>query len=470
MVETVVEKSPIVSAQQRVAEALASAGRAAWDFDRRTGEFLATDGLKLLYGGDPEAPFGLDQFHAATHPDDRPLWKELLEDGFLPPSEHVQYRILGIGGGLRWLESKIGVGPGAASYTGIVKDITQERRTANALAASEERLRFAIEAGRMAVWEVDMATGKLTNSPELNLLLGLPIDATPSLQDARKLYAPGEIERLEREGVTYEKVLERTHPGVQRVRSDWGVPSSDRTQIQTEFALITPDGTRKQLLLRAQHAPSLDGLGQRVTGVLVDITDRKLSEDRMALVARELQHRVKNLLAVVSTIAVQTFRQGVDTALAREAFAGRVKALDVALDSVLRTTTSTVTLREIVEQIVAPYRMHHPERFLVDGPLVMLAGRRTTAIGMAIHELCTNALKYGALSVENGNVTVKWEVNDETLRLVWSESGGPIVIPPTSTGFGTKLLRSLMHDGKTEVTYDESGVRCKIELPLDSVP
>lgn len=455
------------TSQQRLAEVLHSPGRAAWDFDRSSREFIVTSGLKRLYGYDPDAHFGLEQFLASAHPDDRPLWNDLFEGKEAPPAEHVHYRILLPQDDLRWLDSEVRMGPGATSYTGVVRDITDERRTANALAASEERLRFAIEAGRMAVWEVDMATGRLTNSPELNLLLGLPIDASPTLQDVRRLYAPGEIERLEREGATYERVLALTQPGKGRVRRDWGIPASDRTQIQAEFAVITPNGHRKQLLLRAQHAPSVDGFGQRLTGVLVDITDRKLAEDRMALVANELQHRVKNLLAVVHSIAVQTFRPGVNAAIAKETFSGRIKALDVALDAVLRTGTSTASLQNVIEQIMAPYRTDDPTRITLTGPPVTLAGRRTTAVGMAIHELGTNALKYGALSSDCGKVSITWGIDSGRLRLVWVESGGPIVVPPDTTGFGTKLLRSLMSDGRTDVTYDARGVRCEIDVPLD---
>jgi two-component sensor histidine kinase len=442
------------------------AGRPAWSFDRQTGSFLATNGLAVLYGYPSHQNLGLDAFLAAAHVDDRPLWAELFNGTVAPPTEQFYFRILRPDGDLRWMVSHIGTdGPGRLS--GDVADVTTEREAADALALSEERFRFAIEAGRMAIWEVDMRSGRLTNSRELNLLLGLPVDAMPTLAEVRKLYAPGELERLADEGVTYERILDRVQPGRQNVRRDWGIPATDRTQVQAEFALVTPSGERKQLLLRAQRVPSVDGFGQRLTGVLVDITDRKLAEDRMALVAREMQHRIKNLIAVMSSIALQTFRPGSDTATAREAFSGRVRALDVALDSVLKPSAESGSLREIIAQIVAPYRVASAERFTLDGPEVHLSGRRATAVGMAIHELSTNALKYGALSTETGVVAITWQVVDGRVQIDWTETGGPPVHPPTAIGFGTRLLRSLLHDGEVTLTHLPTGVHCHFDFPLD---
>src|SRR6185295_4936291 len=144
------------------------------------------------------------------------------------------------------------------------------------------------------VWEVDLETGTVTNSPALNLLFGFPKDATPSFDELRSRYAPGEVDRLAREGATLEEVRQRYAKGELRPRhEERSSGADDRTQVQAELSIIVPSGERKNLLYRAQYAYSLEGR-PRITGLLVDITDRKIAEERLAVVARELQHRVKN--------------------------------------------------------------------------------------------------------------------------------------------------------------------------------
>jgi two-component sensor histidine kinase len=371
---------------------------------------------------------------------------------------------------IRWISSCVEIVANSdgdhLAYTGVIEDVTTEHLAAIALRESEERLRLAMEAGKMAVWEVDLAEGSITQSPELNMLYGLPPDAKPTFEDIRKLYAPGELERLATEGVTLEEVRKRSARGVYTPRPE-GAPLADRTQIQAEVSIITPGGVRKRLLLRAQYKLNAKGHPQ-VTGVKVDITERRHFEERLALLARELQHRVKNSLAVAQSLALQSFRGKTDFATAAESFSARMRALAMAADMVLETETPGARMLGLVEKITSPYRANDRDPFVFDGEDFQLPARSTTAISLALHELCTNAAKYGALSVEDGRVSILWTRDGEQIHMRWKETGGPATDPPSRKGFGTRLLESIAREvrGTISIAFESDGVACQITFPL----
>lgn len=474
------ENGQPTAAGRRLERAAAAAALAVWDLDLTTGVFTTTSRFNDLLGRPRAAPQSFAALVEATLPADR-FWVDDLKAAqgaaaVIGLTRTYRFRIRAGGGETRWLMMKVDVGygrtdgvPAPTSYTGVLEDITGERATALALAESEERLKLAIEAGQMAVWEVELESGALTNSPELNLLLGFPRDAVITLEDVRGLYLPGELDRIEREGVRWEAVKARAARGESpSPKASQGVPEAGRMQIQAEVAILTPAGERKDLLLRAQHAPSLRGKGERVTGLMIDITERKRSEERLAVVARELQHRVKNSLAVVQTLAVQSFRGRSDGEQATQAFLGRLRALAVATGMILDGGTGDAGLSQVVEAITRPYRMGPDDPFVIAGPQAMLTGKAATAIGMALHELCTNAVKYGALSAPAGRVCLDWRIGDGRLVLDWIEEGGPAVVVPVRRGFGSKLLDTVLgeHGGGVEMNYEPFGLKCRLTLAV----
>lgn len=467
--------------ERRLARAAAATRPAIWDLDLATGEFTATPPLYDLLDKAADTPLDLAALAEATHPADRAWRDELAQPqhdiAIIGSTRIFRFRIVRADGGIRWVLMKVDIAYARsegqlapASYTGVVEDITEIYEIANALAESEERLKLAIEAGRMAVWEVDLETGALTPSSELNLLLGFPHDAVITLDQVRALYSPGEMERVAREGVIWETIKQRAaHGQSPAVRARGGAPEADRMQIQADIAITTPQGERKHLLLRAQHAPSLRGRGERVTGLLIDITERKTSEERLAVVARELQHRVKNSFAVVQTLAVQSFRNAASSEAGTQAFLGRLRALAVASDMILESDAAEAVLRNVVEAVIRPYRMDGVDPFQIDGDFVELKGRTTTAIGMALHELCTNAVKYGALSMPGGRVKLSWRLAGSDLVIDWAEEGGPAVLVPVRRGFGSRLLETVLageSHGEVKTSYEPFGLRCRISLSL----
>ena len=214
--------------------------------------------------------------------------------------------------------------------------------------------------------------------------------------------------------------------------------------------------------------PLGDGMGV----VFRDITDRRSAEAQRDLLMKELEHRIKNTLAIVQSIANQTFRQsGLDPA-AQQAFAARLASLGNIHAVLTQRSWDSADLHEIITSAVGPHSSTESKRFEIDGPILRLAPQAAVTLSMAVHELCTNAVTYGALSAAAGSVEIKWSIDKNQFRWSWREQSGPPVVPPAQTGFGTRLIeRSLATQLSAEVkiVYEPAGVVCTIDAPLSAV-
>ena len=201
-----------------------------------------------------------------------------------------------------------------------------------------------------------------------------------------------------------------------------------------------------------------------------DITERKLAEERQRLLVNELNHRVKNSLATVQAIAAQSLAAEDVPAEARARFIERLIALARANDVLVKENWEGADLEAIVRQVASPYAgQGDGQRFAVSGPAVHLGPNVATAMALALHELATNAAKYGALSRPEGQVALNWAIEDGGFRLTWRERGGPAVSPPTRTGFGTRLIqRGLANELRAQVSLDYApeGLTCTLTAPL----
>jgi PAS domain S-box-containing protein len=242
--------------------------------------------------------------------------------------------------------------------------------------------------------------------------------------------------------------------------------------VQGEAWAERPDGSRVPFL--AYPSPLHDASGSLTGAVnmLVDITERKHAEEQRALLINELYHRVKNTLITVQSIAAQTMR-GEDPSQALGAFEARLLALSKTHDVLTRNSWQNASLRQLLEQELIPYCGDQLQRCRIEGSDLHLPPKIALALGMALHELATNAAKYGALSRTDGQIRVAWDVHDAVvpsrLRLRWSETGGPPVQPPRRRGFGSRLIEhGLAHelDGEVAMTFDPAGLVCTIGIPL----
>jgi PAS domain S-box-containing protein len=220
---------------------------------------------------------------------------------------------------------------------------------------------------------------------------------------------------------------------------------------------------------RPRIAASGEFLG--MIGVNVDITEKDEAEKARELLVAELNHRVKNTLAIVQGIALQTFKSESQPREARRAFEGRLIALARAHNLLTQANWEDASLEELAA-LTLQAQGANAARVAIRGPSISLPPKAAVSLGLALHELSTNAMKYGALSNSSGQVELTWERIDgeqPRLRLTWRETGGPPVEPPTRAGFGSFLLqRALGHDlnGEVDVRFDPAGVVCLLEAPL----
>jgi PAS domain S-box-containing protein len=227
--------------------------------------------------------------------------------------------------------------------------------------------------------------------------------------------------------------------------------------------------SKRVFLLSA--GPLLDekkvSVGSIVT--LTEITERKRAEEQQATIAAELNHRFKNMLSLVQSLAAQTVRSSETLETFNDAFSGRLQAMASAHDLLTQTHSRGIGLSELATSIFAPFRSRD-ERIKASGSQIVLPADAVVPLAMALHELTTNAVKYGALSNASGHIDIAWrlvEQNGSQVELTWQESGGPAV-KRRAAGFGTKLINRVLHDlgAETELKFDPQGVRCRVAFPL----
>jgi PAS domain S-box-containing protein len=326
------------------------------------------------------------------------------------------------------------------------RDPVVGRRDA-ALRQTEEQLEFALHAGRMGSWELDLATRRFTTSEFCRVVFGLgPDEPFETVEDLNALILPEDREKRQ--------------DAIARA-------IADHTEMEVEYRTLRPDGSVGWVLARGRAAYE-DGRAVRMAGISMDITARRAAEERQTLLIHELNHRVKNTLATVQSLASQTYRGAIDPAVAGDAFLERLMALARVHDLLSEAAWEGASLHEVVERTLTPYG-RDGGRLTVSGPRVRLIPNAAVTLNLAFHELATNAVKYGALSSPGGRIDIAWAVDGEELTLDWREAGGPPVAEPQRRGFGSRLIeRGLSHElgGAARLTFHREGLWCHIRAPL----
>jgi len=330
-----------------------------------------------------------------------------------------------------------------------------DQRSREALRQSERQLEFALKAGRLGSWTVDLNTRALTASEFFRANFGLGPGAPLQREDDLERYILPEDR-------------ERRRQARERAVRDGSV-------MDVEYRTLSPDGEERWILMRGQASYDENGAPQRMAGVSLDVTDRKQAEERQRLLVDELNHRVKNTLATVQSIAVQTRRSTETSASFEVAFLARLNALARVHDLLSRISWEGASLAEVARQTLAPYLGPSDplSRVTLDGPDVRLGPNAAVTLTMAFHELATNAAKYGALSAAAGKVAVCWSADSvrapSFLDIEWRERGGPPVTAPTRRGFGSRFIeRGLARefDGEVDLDFAPEGVSCRMRMPL----
>jgi PAS domain S-box-containing protein len=454
--ETEAIRRALVASEARLELATEASGIGVWDWDLVTDEIVYSERAKLICGFPPAKPVTMDQVRGVTHPDDIVFTIPQMQratDPDIRDSTPYEYRIVRTDGEVRWVlaHGKAVFRDGrAVRYVGTIQDITEQKHTAQELMEANARLRLAVVAGRMAVWDVDVATAALTGSPELNRLLDFPEGATPTLEEIRARYRPGDGARVREAGLAALEKGER--------------------YFEVEFRYLWRDGSVRWMQLRAEIVRAEGGEPRHVLGVLLDITERKEAEERLQLLAREVDHRANNLLAVAQA-AVKLSRADTVEDL-KGVIEGRIGALAHAHTLLSGNRWVGADLRRLVEEELRPYLVGGGERVRLEGPELTLRADAAQSIAMVLHELATNAVKYGALGAANGKLTVEWALKENgDFELTWTETGASNVQPPKRRGFGMGMVQRALEQlkGRVQLDWRPEGLLCRASLPADRI-
>jgi NO-binding membrane sensor protein with MHYT domain/two-component sensor histidine kinase len=311
----------------------------------------------------------------------------------------------------------------------------------------------ALDAGRVGYWELSLPERTLQVSRRGREIFGGDPDAPFARGDFLSMLPPDELARSQ-------QLL------------DAAIASGG--EYDAEYRLENPQRGSWWVNIRGQVVARSRGRPRRMAGVVVDVTERRRAfaalaeaEARQRLLIDELNHRVKNTLATVQSIARQTAKGSQATPDFVEAFESRLVALSRTHDALTRGAWEQASLRELLATEFAPYR---PEQVELEGPDISLRPRQALAIGMVLHELATNAAKHGALSQTSGCVGVRWRLDGAHLEILWREHDGPPVAEPKRRGFGSRLIRATVEaelGGAAELDFAPGGLVCRLSVPLD---
>ncbi len=326
-----------------------------------------------------------------------------------------------------------------------VAERTAELEASNArLKQAEQGRSLALAAGQMGSWDWDLATGEWKWDQGTYRIFGVdPKTFKINVESIRALVHPDDWRPLQE---------------VSR-----GMAAGARTQ-QTEFRVVRPHGEIRWCIGTA--AASVDAAGNvvRVSGVTADVTDRKEAEERQVLLAREVDHRARNTLAVIQSIIRLTRAKSVKDYI--QAIEGRIKALARAHTLLSDSRWNGADLATLVADELAPYRAG--DKIQCRGPDISLQPATAQGLALALHELATNAAKHGALSSPGGRIELDWALQPDALKLNWVENGGPVTSAPSTRNFGLKVIVASVEQqlsGKAAFDWDPNGLRCQLSVP-----
>lgn len=314
------------------------------------------------------------------------------------------------------------------------------------LQQSEQLRSIALAAGQMGSWEWDASSDTLFWDHGQHQIFGVdPDDFTPTIEFVGPLIHPDDLESL-----------------METCRS----PTPQVPAFQTEFRVCRPNGEIRWCVGAAAASFDEEGKMVRLSGVTEDITERRLSEERQMLLAREVDHRARNVVAVMQSILRITRADTMQEYIA--AVDGRIGALSNAHRLLADSRWEGADLHRLAEEEFAPYQGSDTNRVSIEGPAILLSPAMAQTLALTLHELVTNAAKHGALSVSAGSVSLSWRVMPDTIDFDWIEAGGPEVKPPSRRGYGTRVFKAGIEQqlkGTLDFRWLASGLQCKLSIP-----
>ncbi|MFC7739051.1 PAS domain S-box protein [Roseomonas sp. GCM10028921] len=445
-----------MEASDRRLRSLAEGGASALWRAKADGSMLESRGWEVLTGQRPEELRG-NGWLRMLHPDDVPrtlaAWREAMDER---RPLGVDYRVRTRDGAWLWHRARgvpvLDERGEITEWFGVVANINDRKLGEAALAESEARLRAVVETAPDAIVVIDAQNIVQSFNRGAERIFG---------------YAAAEV---------VGRSAAMLMPAALAIRHGDGIARYLRTGEPRVIGSATElEGLRKDgftVPLEASIGEWRDATGARFfTGVLRDITERRAAEEKQTLLTREVDHRAKNALAVVQSLLRLTPMSEPKAFIT--AIEARVAALARAHSLLAEGGWTGADLRTLAEKELAAYAPaeEHGSTTVLNGPAFPLASAAVQPLSMVLHELATNAAKYGALSVPGGKLEVKWRVDHSagTLRIDWIESGGPPVSPPARRGFGSRLIEATIRNqlgGSVEWFWEASGLACHVAVPL----
>jgi PAS domain S-box-containing protein len=334
-----------------------------------------------------------------------------------------------------------------------------------------------LKASRLQLEErVEARTKELAEAKQrIELALrGSPISVFSQDKDMRFTWAhnpPTGISPEQLTGKTDADVLPAAAAETIMAAKRTAMETGETQRLETDFDLL---GRKRSFYLVIEPLRDAQGAILGTTSVAVDISERKANEVQLRLLLRELTHRCKNLLAVIHAIARQTASRTRSVEDFLDRFSARLVAIGCSHDLLIADDWHGASLRMLVEQQLGGHAERIGEQIAIEGEDVMLKPEAVQNLGLALHELATNAQKYGSLSDPEGKVSIRWQFCEEAskLRLTWQENGGPPVAPPQRSGFGRAMIETVVSqalDGDVKLSFPPKGVRCEIVIPSAQV-
>jgi PAS domain S-box-containing protein len=387
------------------------------------------------------------------HPDDAAATIRAWADaGRAERSFHTEVRCRSAEGGWLWVLARIAPIRSPAgvvnAWIGVSNNIDERRRSEDESRLRQARFEALVRASATIVFELDQDGHRKGSNLAWRAFSGERFDDPASGSWTIAVHPD------QRAGVTeaWEQALRERRPLDVEVRL-WRESAGAYRWVQAHVVPVM----------------ATDGSVREWIGALTDIHEKKSAAETQHTLVLELQHRVRNSLAVIRSLSAQTGRYAVDVPDFVARFDGRLNALAYALGLLTRTAETSVDLADLVQSVLQPFRNLHGVAIRIEGPRLTIGPTSATNLSLAFHELATNAVKYGALSRPEGRIDLAWRADDGVVTLTWRESGGPPAKAPSRRGFGSRLLaQTLNHEaeGKVSLTYESEGFSCAMRWRL----
>ena len=505
---------PVDATKERLELVLAAASLGYWELDPHSRDLIVSDIYRANWGRAPREPFSYNDVVAAIHPDDREMHERAVAEAVANRGDlDIEYRNIWPDGSVHWVRVR-----GRAIYdengkptrmAGTSFEITKRKESDVALHEETQTLEILNKIGQTLnqdltldhiVQTVTDAATRLSGaqfgaffhnviddkgeSYLLWTLSGVPreaFDKFPMPRNTAVFDPTFQGQGLIRsDDITKDPRYGKNHPyyskpkGHPPVTSYLAVPVISRAGVvlgglffgHKDPGVFTARAERIVTGIAAQAAVAMDN-ARLLKSAQNELAERRRAERQQELLLGELNHRVKNTLAIVLSIATNTLRHSRSAEIFRNSFETRILALAEAHDLLSEGNWAGTSLGMLIERVLKPYRGPGEPRYTLAGdPDVRVRPKEAVALVMALNELATNALKYGALSRPEGHVAIDWRAEHGKLSIGWRESGGPPVRQPTRQGFGTRLIKGLAQDlsAQVDLQYERGGLICTIDM------